>query len=84
MQRADNLGVSGGGREIPEDIQVFPEEEKGVRKADEKASVQQQEQEQILRELQILRPLFSKRVAVLLQVGRPLAMFISLKSNKLR
>lgn len=69
LQRADNLGVSGGGCEVSKDFQLFTEDEQAVSKATEIPVIQQQEQEQILGEFQILRTLLSKPVAVILQVG---------------
>lgn len=69
LQRADNLGLSGRGCEISKDFQLFTEDERDVSKATENPVIQQQEQEQIVGELQILRALLSKHVAVILQVG---------------
>lgn len=72
LQGADNLGVSGGGRETFEDLRLLTEEEKVVSEATERAAVQQQEPEpepeQVVWELQILRTLLQKPLAVVVQV----------------
>lgn len=69
LQRADNLGVPGRGCEISKDLQLFTQGEQVVSKATENPVIQQQEQEQILREFQILRTLLTQPVGVVLQVG---------------
>lgn len=61
--------MSGRGRETSKDLALLPEDEQVISKATENPVIQQQEPKQILRELQILRTLLSKPVAVILQVG---------------
>lgn len=68
QEGADNLGVSGRGRETFKDLRLFTEDEQVVSEATERADVQQQEQEQVLRELQILRTLLQKPVTVFIQL----------------
>lgn len=69
LQRADNLGVSVWGCETSKDLQLFKEDEQVVSKATKNSAIQQQEQEQVLREFQIFRTILSKPVTVILQVG---------------
>lgn len=68
MQGADNLGVSCRGREAFKDLRLLSEDEPVVSKAAERPDVQQQEQEPVVRELQILATILQKPVAVVIQV----------------
>lgn len=54
LQRADNLGLSGKGCEISQDLQLLAQEEEVVSEASEDPVIQQQEPQQILGELTIL------------------------------
>lgn len=81
LQRADHPGMSGRGRETSKDLALLPEDEQVISKATENPVIQQQEPKQILRELQILRTLLSKPVAVILQVGWLLLCCTSLTST---
>lgn len=64
LQRGDNAGLSGGWRGISEGLELFAEAEQVVA---EPPVIQQQEQ--VLRDSQILQTILAECVAVVLQVG---------------